>query len=96
MEPSLQDRIVVIILIIGVACFSLTPAFYLVFRAFQWDEGLRALEVAFFPLFLFFGAGALLAYRRRRARQAQLEAEYDAQFADWDDPANGHHEQPER
>ncbi len=77
MEPSLQDRIVVIILIIGVGCFALIPAFYLLFRALQWDGGLRVLELAFFPLFLLFGAGALFAFRRRQARQAEIDAEVD-------------------
>jgi len=73
MGPSLRDRIIIAILIIGVCCFALTPAMYLMFRALHWEQGLRMLELGFFPSFLLFGSAALLAYRRHQARRALLD-----------------------
>jgi len=73
MGPSLRDRIIIAILIIGVGCFALTPAMYLMFRALHWEQGLRVLELGFFPSFLLFGSAALLAYRRHQARRALLD-----------------------
>jgi hypothetical protein len=75
MGPSLRDRITIAIIILGVCCFALTPAIYLVFRALHWERGLRVVELGFFPSFLLFGYAALLAYRRNQARRALLEYE---------------------
>lgn len=86
MRPSLRDRIMIAILIIGVCCFALTPALYLMFRALQWEQGLRVLELGFFPSFLLFGSAALLAYRRHQARRALLD--YDDSTT-WDKSDNG-------
>jgi hypothetical protein len=81
MGPSLRDRIIIAILIIGVCCFALTPAIYLMFRALHWEQGLRVLEFGFFPSFLLFGSAALFAYRRHQARRALLD---DDDSAAWD------------
>ncbi len=64
-----RDRIVVAILIVGVCCFSLLPATYLVFRAWQWQQALAIIELIFFPLFVVFAMAAWLAYRRNQARR---------------------------
>ncbi len=61
------------VLIVGVCCFALTPALYLMFRALQWEQALRILEAVFFPSFLLFGMAALFAYRRAQARRAFLD-----------------------
>ncbi|ETX05111.1 MAG: hypothetical protein ETSY2_24875 [Candidatus Entotheonella gemina] len=66
-----RDRIVIAILIIGVCCFSLLPAAYLVLRAWQWHEALAIIELIFFPLFVIFAMAAWLAYRRNQARRMQ-------------------------
>jgi hypothetical protein len=64
-----RDRIIIAVLIIGVCGFSLLPAAYLMFRAWQWDQALAVLELIFFPLFVMFAMGAWLAYSRHRARR---------------------------
>ncbi len=64
-----RDRIIIAILIVGVCCFSLLPATYLVFRAWQWQEALAIIELIFFPLFVIFAMAAWLAYRRNQARR---------------------------
>jgi hypothetical protein len=66
-----RDRIVIAVLIIGVCCFSLLPAAYLVLRAWQWHEALAIIELLFFPLFVVFAAAAWLAYRHHQARRMQ-------------------------
>lgn len=69
-QASYRDICVIAVLIVGVCCFALTPAMYMIFRALQWEQALRIVEAAFFPAFLLFGVAALLAYQRNRARQA--------------------------
>jgi hypothetical protein len=69
-RASSRHVCLVIILIIGVCSFTLTPTLYLVFRALRWERALLLVEAAFFPAFLLFGVAALLAYQRSRARQA--------------------------
>ncbi len=64
-----RDRIVVAVLILGVCGFSLLPAMYLVFRAWQWQSALQIMELVFFPLFVIFAMAAWLAYRRNQARR---------------------------
>jgi type VI protein secretion system component VasK len=66
-----RDRIIVAVLIVGVCCFSLLPAAYLVFRAWQWQRALAIIELIFFPLFVVFASAAWLAYRRHQARRLQ-------------------------
>ncbi len=66
-----RDRIIVAVLIVGVCCFSLLPAMYLVFRAWQWQVALQIIELVFFPLFVIFAMAAWLAYRRNQARRMQ-------------------------
>jgi hypothetical protein len=66
-----RDRIVIAALIVGVCCFSLLPATYLMFRAWQWQQALAIIELVFFPLFVVFAMGAWLAYRRHQARRMQ-------------------------
>lgn len=68
MTVSWRHRIVIGVLIVGVGGFALTPAAYLVLRAWRLERALHILEIIFFPLFILFGTGALLAYRRSRAR----------------------------
>jgi hypothetical protein len=69
MEVSWRHRITIGVLIVGVCCFALTPAMYLVFRALRWQQALSILEATFFPSFILFGTGALFAYRRSQARR---------------------------
>lgn len=69
MELSWRHRITIGVLIVGVCCFALTPAMYLVFRALRWQQALIILEATFFPSFILFGMGALYAYRRSQARR---------------------------
>jgi len=66
-----RDRIIIAVLIVGVCCFTLSPAAYLVFRAWQWHRALAILELVFFPLFVVFAMAAWLAYRRHQARHLQ-------------------------
>ncbi len=68
-----RDRIIIAVLIVGVCCFSLLPAMYLVFRAWQWHTALQIMELVFFPLFVIFAMAAWLAYRRNQARRMQLQ-----------------------
>ena len=76
MEPSYRDRIMVAIVIVGVFCFALTPALYLISRALHWETALQVVEIIFFPSFVLFGAGALFAYRRSQARRALLDQDH--------------------
>jgi hypothetical protein len=71
-----RDRIIIAVLIVGVCCFTLLPAAYLVLRAWQWHQALAIIELIFFPLFVIFASAAWLAYRRHQARRRQ-----------WDDAA---------
>jgi hypothetical protein len=64
-----RDRIIVAVLIVGVCCFTLLPAAYLVLRAWQWHRALAIIELIFFPLFVIFASAAWLAYRRHQARR---------------------------
>lgn len=64
-----RDRIIIAVLIIGVCCFSLLPAAYLMLRAWQWEQALAIIELIFFPLFVIFAMAAWLAYRRSQARR---------------------------
>lgn len=64
-----RDRIIIAVLIVGVCCFALLPATYLVFRAWQWQQALAIIELVFFPLFVIFATAAWLAYRRNQARR---------------------------
>jgi hypothetical protein len=64
-----RDRILIAVLIVGVCCFTLLPAAYLVLRAWQWQQGLAILELVSLPLFVVFGTAAWLAYRRNQARR---------------------------
>ncbi|ETX01732.1 MAG: hypothetical protein ETSY1_06195 [Candidatus Entotheonella factor] len=66
-----RDRIIIAVLIIGVCCFSLLPAAYLILRAWQWEQALAIIELIFFPLFVIFAMAAWLAYRRNQARRMQ-------------------------
>ncbi len=66
-----RDRIIIAVLIVGVCCFSLLPAAYLVLRAWQWQQALAIIELIFFPLFVVFAMAAWLAYRRNQARRMQ-------------------------
>ncbi len=66
-----RDRIIIAVLIVGVCCFSLLPATYLVLRAWQWQQALAIIELIFFPLFVVFAMAAWLAYRRSQARRMQ-------------------------
>ena len=68
MTLSWRHRIMIGVLIVGVGCFALAPAVYLVFRAWHLERALHILEVIFFPLFILFGTGALVAYYRCRTR----------------------------
>jgi hypothetical protein len=63
-----RDVCLVVILIVGVCCFALTPTLYLLCRAWQWERARVVVEAAFFPVFLLFGMAALLAYQRSKAR----------------------------
>jgi hypothetical protein len=68
-----RDVVVVGILIGGVCFFTLTPAMYLAFRAWQWPWATRLVEAAFLPsLFLSVAAG-LMAYKRAQARRRVIE-----------------------
>jgi len=66
-----RDRIIIAVLIVGVCCFSLLPAAYLVLRAWQWQQALKLIELVFFPLLVVFASAAWLAYRRNQARRMQ-------------------------
>ena len=70
---SYRDVVVIGILIGGVCFFTLTPAMYLAFRAWQWPWATRLVEAAFLPsLFLSVVAG-FLAYKRAQARRMVIE-----------------------
>lgn len=75
MKSLYRDRLIVAVLILGVCCFALTPALYLVSRALHWDATLEFVEILFFPSFLLFGAGGLFAYRRNKARRQLRDEE---------------------
>lgn len=66
-----RDRIIIAVLILGVCGFSLLPAMYLIFRAWQWHQAIQIIELVFFPLFVIFAMAAWLAYRRNQARRMQ-------------------------
>lgn len=66
-----RDRIIIAVLIVGVCCFSLLPATYLVLRAWQWHRALAILELVFSPLLVVFVMAAWLAYRRHQAGRMQ-------------------------
>jgi hypothetical protein len=70
---SYRDVVVISILIGGVCFFTLTPAMYLVFRAWQWPWATRLVEATFLPsLFLSVVAG-FLAYKRAQVRRMMIE-----------------------
>lgn len=80
-----RDRIIIAVLIVGVCCFSVLPAAYLVFRAWQWQQALEILEVVSLPLFVAFATAAWLAYRRNQARRMQWHHDDALNLPDQDD-----------
>jgi hypothetical protein len=68
-----REVAVIAILIVGVCCFALTPAMYLMFRALQWERAVRVVEALFPPALLLFAIAALLTYRRHKARRAMAQ-----------------------
>ena len=69
-RPPYRDIAIVVVLIVGVCCFTLTPTLYLLFRALQWEKAVRVVEAIFPPVLLLFGVAALFTYRRYKARRA--------------------------
>ncbi len=69
-RPAWRDVAVIAILIVGVCCFALTPAMYMLFRALQWEQAVRVVEAIFPPALLLFAIAALFAYQRHKARRA--------------------------
>jgi hypothetical protein len=67
-RPTGRDVCLIVILIVGVCGFALTPTLYLLCRAWRWEQAQVLVEAAFFPVFLLFGTAALLAYRRSKTR----------------------------
>lgn len=67
-RPTGRDVCLIVILIVGVCGFALTPTLYLLCRAWHWEHAQELVEAAFFPVFLLFGTAALLAYRRSKIR----------------------------
>ncbi len=77
-----RDRIVIAVLIVGVCCFTLLPAAYLVLRAWQWQQGLAILELVSLPLFVIFGTAAWLAYRRNQERRMHWDDDDTSELPD--------------
>ena len=69
-RPAWRDIAINAILIVGVCCFALTPAMYVMFRALQWDGAVRVVEAIFPPALLLFAVAALFVYQRHKARRA--------------------------